>query len=464
LPFDLSTINAGSTAWVLASAALVLLMTPGLAFFYGGMVRAKNVLGMLMQNFATIGIVSVVWVLISYSLAFGGDNAYLGGFHFTGLKHMDQVVPGYTGSLAQSVPPLAFVAFQLMFAIITPALITGGTADRWKFGPFVVFVVAWSILVYAPVAHWVFSPTGWLFKRGAEDFAGGTVVHANAGIAALAVILVLGKRLGWPKERFRPHNVPFVMLGAGLLWFGWFGFNAGSALGTTNFLSSYAFINTNTATAAALLSWILVEKIRDGKPTTLGAASGAVAGLVAITPAAGFVSPMGSVAIGLIAGAVCCLAVALKFKLKFDDSLDVVAVHLIGGISGALLIGFFGDAAVSGRNGVINGGGWGLLGEQALDVISVIAYSFVATLIIAFVIDLIFLRKMKMSDEQQLEGMDSVLHGETAYEFGPSLGSSMSGTLVGSSVGSGGGARPNIPASGGPIDETSVGDKTGVDA
>jgi Amt family ammonium transporter len=290
------------------------------------------------------------------------------------------------------------------------------------------------------------------------------VVHTSAGFAALASVWIVGKRHFAPGERTLPHNVAFVALGTALLWFGWFGFNAGSALGTTNFLSSYAFINTNTATAAALLSWILVEKIRDGKPTTLGAASGAVAGLVAITPAAGFVSPMGSVAIGLIAGAVCCLAVALKFKLKFDDSLDVVAVHLIGGISGALLIGFFGDAAVSGRNGVINGGGWGLLGEQALDVISVIAYSFVATLIIAFVIDLIFLRKMKMSDEQQLEGMDSVLHGETAYEFGPSLGSSMSGTLVGSSVGSGGGARPNIPASGGPIDETSVGDKTGVDA
>ena len=467
MPFDLSTVDAGATAWVLASAALVLLMTPGLAFFYGGMVRSKNVLGMLMQNFATIGIVSVVWVLVSYSLAFGGDNAYLGGFHFAGLKNMDQVVPGYEGSFAQVIPPIVFVGFQLMFAVITPALITGGTADRWKFPAFVTFVIIWSIVVYAPVAHWVFSPTGWLFKRGALDFAGGTVVHANAGIAALAVVLVLGKRRGWPKERFRPHNVPFVMLGCGLLWFGWFGFNAGSALGA-NSLAGYAFVNTNTATAAALLAWILVEKIRDGKPTTLGAASGAVAGLVAITPAAGFVTPMGSIAIGLIAGTICCLAVGLKYKLKFDDSLDVVAVHLVGGISGALLIGFFADKSVNslGADGVFNGGGWSQLGKQALAVGAVVGYSFVATLIIALVLNVVF-RKMRMTEDAQLEGMDAVLHGESAYEFGPSLGTSV-GTLTGSgaaaSGGHSGGSHASIPASGRPVDGTSLGSKTGVDA
>jgi Amt family ammonium transporter len=408
---------------VLASAALVLLMTPGLAFFYGGMVRAKNVLGMLMQNFATIGVVSVIWVLVSYSIAFGGDNAYLGGFHFAGLKNMGQVVPGYEGSFAQVLPPIVFVCFQLMFAVITPALITGGTADRWKFPAFLTFVTIWSIVVYAPVAHWVFSPTGWLFKRGALDFAGGTVVHANAGAAALAVALVLGRRLGWPKERFRPHNVPFVMLGCGLLWFGWFGFNAGSALGA-NSLAGFAFINTNTAAAAALVSWLLIEKIRDGKPTTLGAASGAVAGLVAITPAAGFVTPMGSIAIGIIAGALCCLAVSLKYKLKFDDSLDVVAVHLVGGITGALLIGFFADTSVNslGANGLFTGGGWSLLGKQAIAVGSVVGYSFIATTIIALVLNVVF-RKMRMTKEAQLEGMDTALHGETAYEYGPSLGS-----------------------------------------
>jgi Amt family ammonium transporter len=415
LPFDfVKSLNTGDTAWVLASSALVLLMTPGLAFFYGGMVRAKNVLGMLMQNFVTIGIVSVLWVAFTYSIAFGGSNTIIGGFHFAGLNHMSEQVPGGIGA---TIPPLVFVAFQLMFAVITPALITGSTADRWKFGPFCLFVAIWAAVVYAPIAHWVFSPDGWLFQRGAEDFAGGTVVHANAGAAAMAVAIVLGKRRGWPRDNFRPHNVPFVLLGAGLLWFGWFGFNAGSALGANN-LAGVAFVTTNTATAAAMLGWLIVEKIRDGHPTTLGAASGAVAGLVAITPAAGFVSPVGAIILGAIAGVICCLCTTIKFKLGLDDSLDVGAVHLVGGVLGALLIGFLGtnDLNPLGLNGVFYGGGWKLMQKQLEAVGATVGYSFVATLIIAYAIN--FVWKMKMTEDEELEGMDTVLHNETAYEYG----------------------------------------------
>ena len=419
-PFDfVKDLDTGNTAWVLASAALVLLMTPGLAFFYGGMVRSKNVLGMLMQNYVAIGIVSVLWVFVAYSLAFG-QNGVFGGFagdlHQFGLGHMGEQVAGYQGPLAQTIPPLVFVAFQLMFAVITPALITGASADRLKFGAYCLFIGIWLLVVYAPIAHWVFSPEGWLFKRGAEDFAGGTVVHANAGAAGLALAIVLGKRLGWKKDPMRPHNLPFTLLGAGLLWFGWFGFNAGSALGANN-LAGYAFVNTNTATAAAMLGWIVVEKLRDGHPTTLGAASGAVAGLVAITPAAGFVSPMGSIALGFIAGAVCSLAVLLKYKLGYDDALDVVGVHLVGGVAGALLIGFFGTAATGvGIDGVFYGGGWHLMRLQATAVGAAVGYSFVATLILAKVIDLVM--GLRLTKDQELEGMDTVLHAETAYDFG----------------------------------------------
>jgi Amt family ammonium transporter len=416
VPFDFTTVDSGATAWVLASAALVLLMTPGLAFFYGGMVRAKHALAMLMQNFVTIAIVSVVWVLVSFSLAFGKGNGFVGDLHFAGLQHMGEQLPGYVDNFAQVIPPLAFVAFQMMFAVITPALITGSTADRWKFSAFVPFVVLWSILVYGPVAHWVFSPEGWLFKKGALDFAGGTVVHINAGIAGLAMAIVLGRRRGWPKERMRPHNVPFVLLGASLLWFGWFGFNAGSALGA-NQLASYAFINTNTATAVAALAWIGVERLRDGKATTLGAASGAVAGLVAITPCAGFVSPLGSIAVGLLAGVACALAVAIKGKVRVDDSLDVVAVHLLGGIIGSLCVGLFAtlDTNPLGADGLFYGGGFSLLGKQALAVISVIGYTFVVTTIIGLVINLVI--KNRVPAEVEDEGLDLGLHGETAYEF-----------------------------------------------
>jgi ammonium transporter, Amt family len=418
-PFDFDHgLNYGNTAWVLASAALVLLMTPGLAFFYGGMVRSKNVLGMLMQNYVAIGIVSVLWVLVAYSLAFGGNGVF-GGFagnlHQSGLQHMTEQVAGYQGPLAQSIPPIVFVAFQLMFAVITPALITGASADRLKFGAYCVFIGIWLLVVYAPIAHWVFSPEGWLFKRGAEDFAGGTVVHANAGAAGLALAIVLGKRLGWKKDPMRPHNLPFTLLGAGLLWFGWFGFNAGSALGANN-LAGFAFVNTNTATAAAMIGWIVVEKLRDGHCTTLGAASGAVAGLVAITPAAGFVSPLGSIVLGFIAGALCSLAVLIKYKFGYDDALDVVGVHLVGGVAGALLIGFLGTSDVGGADGLLYGGGLHLLRLQAETVGAAVGYSFVATLIIAKVIDLVM--GLRLTKDEEQEGMDTVLHAETAYDFG----------------------------------------------
>ncbi len=404
--------NTGDTAWILVAAALVLLMTPGLAFFYGGMVRGKNVLGMLAQNFVTMGVVSVLWITGVYSLAFSGKGKWIGDLHQFGLNHIWQQATGFE---TLTIPPLVFCAFQLMFAIITPALITGGTADRIKFGAWTVFSGLWLVLVYAPVAHWVFSPSGWLFKLGALDFAGGTVVHANAGAAALAVVLVIGKRKGWPKERMRPHNVPFVLLGAGLLWFGWFGFNAGSAL-SANTLSAFAFVNTNTATGAALLAWLITEKIRDGHATTLGAASGAVAGLVAITPACGFVSPMGSIAIGFAAGVICCLAVGLKNIFKFDDALDVVGVHLVGGVLGALLIGLFATKMTNsaGSNGFFYNGGWTLMGHQAVAVLAVVAYSFIATYILAQIMDKTV--GLRVSEEAEYEGLDRSQHGESAYE------------------------------------------------
>ncbi|MGH9075925.1 MAG: ammonium transporter [Acidimicrobiales bacterium] len=402
---------------MLASSALVLFMTPGLAFFYAGMVRRKNVLGMIMQNWVVMGLVGVVWVVLSYSLAFGvdwGGHGFIGTFHFAGLLHIDtQPVPGDS---ALTISPIVFVVFQMMFAVITPALITGTTADRMKFGAFCVFIVAWSIFVYAPIAHWVFSPNGWLFMRGAEDFAGGSVVHINAAMGGLGLLLVLRNRRGWPQTAMKPHNVPFTVLGAGMLWFGWFGFNAGSALAANN-LSAHAFVNTNTATAMAVLGWIAVEKLRDGKSTTLGAASGAVAGLVAITPSCGFVDLRGSLVIGLAAGALCCLACSLKFRLKRDDALDVLAVHFVGGVLGAVLIGFFGTNVfnTSARNGVLYGGGWGLLGEQCLDVICVAGFSLAVSYVIALVIDKTM--GLRVTPEEEDLGLDLSQHEEVAYDF-----------------------------------------------
>ncbi len=414
--------NSGDTAWVLASSALVLFMTPGLAFFYGGMVRSKNVLGMLMQNYVTMGVVSLLWVFVTYSLAFGpdwGGHGIIGTLHFFGLAHINQQVPGFVGVKAQSIPPMVFVIFQMMFAIITPAIITGSTADRLKLSAFVIFLCAWSILVYAPIAHWVFSPNGWLAKLGVEDFAGGSVVEMNCGIAGVAVAMVVGRRRGWPKDSMMPHNVPLALVGAGILWFGWFGFNAGSALGA-NVLSANAFMNTNVAGAAALLAWIIGEKIRTGKSTTLGAASGAVAGLVAITPACGFVNVWGALFIGIAAGFVCESAVHLKFRFKIDDSLDVGGVHLVGGIVGTLLIGFFGSRAINGVNGLFLGRNFTLLLHQALAVAVTILYGFVVTWLIATVIHKTI--GMRMSETDETLGMDLALHAERGYELGTGLG------------------------------------------
>jgi Amt family ammonium transporter len=438
--FDLSkNLDTGNTAWMLASASLVLLMTPGLAFFYGGMVRAKHVLTMLMQNFACIAIVSVTWVLIGFTWAFSGDGKYLGDMHFAAMQHLGDVVP--TLGTAQTIPTSVFVAFQLTFAIITPALITGSTADRWKFGPFCAFVTIWSIVIYAPVAHWVFDGYGFLNRSlidghfWAEDFAGGTVVHINAGAAGLAMCILLGKRRGYPKTNMRGHNIPFVMLGAGLLWFGWFGFNAGSEIAADN-VAGAAWMNTNTATATALIGWIVVEKIRYGKCTALGAASGAVAGLVAITPCSGWVSPFGSLFIGFIAGAVCAYAISLKTKFGFDDSLDVVGVHFVGGWVGTLMVGFFSTTGTNslGNEGIFYGGGhghfagWNLLWHQAAAAGVVTVFSFVGSIIIASVINVVW--KNRVSPEWEDEGLDTAMHGESAYEFGPIGGGTIGGTGV----------------------------------
>ena len=403
-------INTGDTAWVLVSAALVMFMTPGLAFFYGGMVRAKNILAMLMQNFFALGIVTVIWVVFGYSLAFGdaGNGGVIGNFDFVGLEGMGSEVAG-------TIPALAFVAFQLTFAVITPALITGSIADRMRWPAWVGFIGLWSILVYLPVADWVFAG-GWLAERGALDFVGGAVVHVNAGAAALVLAIVLGARRGWPRHPMPPHSLPLTMLGTGILWFGWFGFNAGSALGA-NGLAAQAFINTFVAAAAAMLAWLIVERLRSGHPTTLGAASGAVAGLVAITPCAGFVGAMPSIAIGAAAGIVCYLAINLKFKLGYDDSLDVVAVHLVGGLLGSLLLGFFADASVNpaGTDGVFYGGGWSLLGEQAIAVIAVGLFSGIMSLIIAMVLKVVLPKGIRADEEEEEQGLDLTQHSETGY-------------------------------------------------
>jgi Amt family ammonium transporter len=419
-------LNSGDTAWILASTALVLLMTPGLAFFYGGMVRTKSVLNMMMMSIITIAIVSVLWVIYGFELAFGykAESAWYGNISFSGLG--SQVNDFTNNGGVYPIPVLVFAAFQLMFAIITPALISGAIADRAKFSAWAVFVAIWTTVVYFPVAHWVFAfgnkvgdtvtGTGFLAGRGVEDFAGGTAVHINAGAAALALAIILGKRHGWRKDPMRPHSLPLVMLGAGLLWFGWFGFNAGSSL-AANGIAGLALMNTQVATAGAIIGWLLVERVRNGHATSLGAASGAVAGLVAITPACAFVAPWAAVVIGFIAGILCSLAVGLKYIFKIDDSLDVVGVHLVGGIWGSLSIGIFGSSAVNsiGLDGLAYGGGTELLMKQLLGVGLVFAYSFVATLIIGFAIEKTMGFRIKR--EGELEGIDLVEHAESAYEF-----------------------------------------------
>jgi Amt family ammonium transporter len=409
-------MNTGDTAWVLASAALVLFMTPGLALFYGGMVRGKNVLGMLMQNFFAMGILAVLWAVLVFSLAFGdsGNGGWIGNLDYVGLKDVGLGAGGGSFFEFLTIPFILFCAFQMTFAIITPALITGATADRFKFSAYAVFIAIWLVVVYGPVAHWVFAG-GVLAEMGALDFAGGAVVHINAGAAALALVLLLGRRKGYPGHAMPPHNLPLTMIGTGILWFGWAGFNAGSAL-AANGVAAVALMNTFLAASAAMLTWLIVEKVREGKPTTLGAASGAVAGLVAITPCAGFVGGMAPIYIGAIAGALCCLALSLKKLGKFDDSLDVVAVHLVGGLVGSILLGFFADSAINGavtNEGVFLGGGTELLVDQIVASVVVLVFSFGASLIIGKGIDMTMGLRVSESDED--EGLDLSQHAETAY-------------------------------------------------
>ena len=433
--------DTGDTAWMLVSAALVLLMTPGLAFFYGGMVRARGVLNMIMMSISAMGVVTVLWVLYGYSIAFGNDvNGLFGNpAEFFGLKGLiggnaaAEVVADPTAGIAAvdavniplvgTLPATVFVAFQLMFAIITVALISGAVADRMKFGAWLAFAGLWATFVYFPVAHWVFAfdgvtseTGGWIANQlKAIDFAGGTAVHINAGTAGLVLALILGKRMGWPGTPMRPHNLPFVMLGAGLLWFGWYGFNAGSAT-TSGGLAGSTFITTTVATAAAMLAWLLTERIRDGHATSLGAASGIVAGLVAITPSCSSVNVLGALVIGVVAGALCALAVGLKFKFGFDDSLDVVGVHLVGGIVGTLMIGLLAAPETgAGVAGLFYGGGFDQLWRQAAGAGAVLLYSAVVTAILALIVK--YTIGLRLDREDEASGIDEAEHAETAYDF-----------------------------------------------
>jgi Amt family ammonium transporter len=396
-------VNAGDTAWVLGSAALVLFMTPGLALFYGGMVRSKNVLAMMVQNLGAIAVVSVVWAVVAYSLAFGPDagGGLVGTFRLAGLAHPSAAVPG----MHLSVPPLAFAAFQMMFAVITCALLTGAGADRMRFGSFLAFAAVWTVVVYAPIAHWVFSPDGWLFSRGVKDFAGGTVVEVDSGASALALAVVLGRRRGWPRDVMAPHSLPLTVVGAGILWFGWFGFNAGSAL-AANGLAAQALVDTQLAACTGLLGWVVVERWRTGHATTLGAASGAVAGLVAITPACGYVSPMAALLVGALGGVAGVLAVAMKFRVGYDDSLDVVGVHGVCGAVGTLCVGVLATA----------GAGAHLFGVQALAVTVTAAWAFAGTWLVASGVQRLI--GLRVGPDVELEGLDTSIHAESAYDFG----------------------------------------------
>ncbi|MEV0374300.1 ammonium transporter [Streptomyces sp. NPDC050636] len=442
LAADKVTLSPANTGFILICSALVMVMTPGLAFFYGGMVRVKSVLNMLMMSFISLGIVTILWVLYGFGLTFGTDKGSLIGWDgdFAGLSGIG--LTELWGST--TIPIYVFAAFQLMFAIITPALISGALADRVKFTAWALFITLWVTVVYFPVAHWVWAEGGWLFELEVIDFAGGTAVHINAGAAALGVILVVGKRIGFKKDPMRPHSLPLVMLGAGLLWFGWFGFNAGSWLGNDDGIGAVAFVNTQVATAAAMLGWLAYEKIRHGSFTTLGAASGAVAGLVAITPACGSVSPLGAIAIGVIAGVLCALAVGLKYKFGYDDSLDVVGVHLVGGVVGSLLIGLFATGGVqSEAKGLFYGGGLDQLGKQAIGVAAVLVYSLVVSFILAKVIDLVM--GFRVSEDEEISGVDQAAHAETAYDFTGAGGGSVARTAAIPATG-GATAEPNGPA------------------
>jgi Amt family ammonium transporter len=407
---------------VLVSAALVMLMTPGLALFYGGLVRSKSVLNMMMMNFVCLAVVGVIWVLFGYSLVFGEDigGGLLGGLGHAGIRDASALV----GPESDRIPMQAFAMFQLMFAVITAALLAGAVADRAKFWSWVAFIALWVCIVYFPLAHWVFSFDGYAVPHGgwianklkALDFAGGTVVEINSGFSALALALVLGKRRGFPKEPMRPHNMPNVLLGAGLLWFGWFGFNAGSALAVGT-VAANAFTTTMTASAASLFTWLLYEQITDGRPTTLGAASGAIAGLVAITPACGYVDTFGALVIGGLAGVVCALAIKVKYRLGYDDSLDVLALHGVGGLTGTVMIGLFASKAVNsaGADGLLYGGGLDQLGRQAIAAIVAMVYAFGVTFLLAWLIRATI--GFRVAPEIEIAGIDEAEHAESAYDL-----------------------------------------------
>ncbi|WP_018253699.1 ammonium transporter [Salinispora mooreana] len=426
---DAPTIDTGNTAWLLVSSAIVLLMTPGLALFYGGLNRAKGVLNMIMMSFSAIGLVSILWLFYGFSAAFGTDQGGvigdLGQYLGTKTFMAETDLWGETG-----IPLYVFMAFQMMFAVITVALISGAISDRAKFSGWLLFVVGWASLVYFPVAHWVWGGGFIGAELGALDFAGGTAVHINAGAAALALVLVLGRRLGWPRETMKPHNVPMVALGAGLLWFGWFGFNAGSEL-TADLTTGLAFVNTQVATAAAVLGWLLVERARDGRPTLVGASSGAIAGLVAITPACAFITPWAAVLLGLVAGAGCALAVSLKYRLGFDDSLDVVGVHFVGGWIGCLWIGLFGTSSVSSLvsdEGLFYGGGVAQMGVQALSAVIVTGYSFAVAFVLALVLEKTI--GFRVGEEAEVAGIDIAEHAESGYDLSPAAGAAGGGAFA----------------------------------
>lgn len=406
-------MNTGDTVFVIISAALVMLMTPGLALFYGGMVRGKNVLGTIMQSFIILGVITIEWVLWGYSMSFGPDHGHIiGGLEWFSLRGVGMEP---SASYGTTVPHLAFMIFQCMFAVITPALITGAFAERMKFSAFLIFTLLWATLVYNPLCHWVWAVGGWMLNLGAMDFAGGTVVHINSGISALAAVIVIGRRKGFGSTPYIPHNVPMTVTGAAILWFGWFGFNAGSAL-SANGLAASAFVVTHVASAAAALAWILMEGIHRGKPTTLGAASGAVAGLVAITPASGFVGPVSAIIIGGLAGVICYGGIMLKSKLGYDDSLDVVGIHGIGGTWGALATGLFASTAINpaGSDGLFFGNP-GQLWIQFISVATTMIFAFCVTFIILKAVDLVI--GLRVSEEEEEKGLDISLHNETGYSL-----------------------------------------------
>jgi len=406
-------MNAGDTVFVLISAALVMLMTPGLALFYGGMVRSKNVLGTIMQSFVVLGIITLEWVLWGYSMSFGVDHGgIVGGLGWFGLKGVGMLPSPDYGS---TIPHLAFMIFQCMFAIITVALITGAFAERMKFSAFLIFSLLWATFVYNPLCHWVWGVGGWIGGLGALDFAGGTVVHISSGLSALAAAIVIGKRHGYGSTPYIPHNLPMTITGAALLWFGWFGFNAGSAL-ACNGLAANAFVVTHVSSAVAALSWIFTEWVHRGKPTTLGAASGAVAGLVAITPASGFVGPLSAIIIGALAGIICYGGILMKSRLGYDDSLDVVGIHGLGGTWGALATGLFASTAINpdGADGLFFGNPRQLW-AQFISVVATVIFAFVMTFIILKLIDLLI--GLRVTNEEEMEGLDVSLHDEAGYTY-----------------------------------------------